>query len=182
MKKLLLFIVIVLSALGAHAQITRDSLVGQYVIYQLYMNDSLFYDKSGSIKADGNILNEKIAPMCTRHDTDMVINLFTKDIRQALSTTFDFFANGEIHNNNDYSMHNNGWCHHLFNRLERWDYDAQTNEVLILSKGNVVERLKVTRNNKLVLLTYKYIEENITLVLARVDHMPHSPYPYLDNR
>lgn len=166
MKNILL-VLFIATGFASNAQtVTQADIVGTYEVSKLYLNDTLFYDKSNPEKSDKNVLIEigKLMPYMEREDSTIAIALFYKDIYKALLTRFTFNANGTVNANS--SDRKNGYTHLMY--TEQWVFNEKKQRIDFLTKGKVTGSVSVTKVNGVVTLTLIDKKEKTKLELVKM--------------
>lgn len=173
MKNLLLVLFIATGFIANAQPLTRADIVGTYEVSKLYLNDTLFYDKSNPEKSDKNVLIEigkQIPSFVTKEDSTLALALFYKDINKALGTIIHFYedsttqaiCNGGIDTTRSWPMTMR------FVYIEKWGFNDKKQMVNIMRNGKVTERMPVKKVNGVVTLFIDDKKEKTKLELVKM--------------
>lgn len=169
MKNLLL-VLFIATGFAANAQnLTRADIVGTYEVSKLYLNDTLFYDKSNPEKSNKNVLLEigKQVPMyVTKEDSTLALALFYKDIQKALLTIIYFQDDSTTYATNTSGYMGEELTKNYYH--ERWNFNAKKQVVEVIRNGKVTERMPVKKVNGVVTLFIDDKMEKTKLELVKM--------------
>jgi len=169
MKNLLLVLFIAIGFTTNAQNLTRADIVGTYGVSKLYLNDTLFYDKSNPEKSNKNVLLEigKQVPMyVTKEDSTLALALFYKDIQKALSTRIYFQDDSTT-----YANYTSGYIGDELTKsyyYERWNFNPKKQVVEVIRNGKVTERMPVKKVNGVVTLFIDDKKEKTELELVKM--------------
>lgn len=165
MKKILPLLLFISTAALAQKTLTFNDIIGTYQVSKLYLNDTLFYDKSNPEKSNKNILIEigKQVPMYTnKEDSTLTLELFYKDIKKALNTTINFRADSTT-----YSIYPADWKVRYVH-YEKWRFNEKKQQVEVLESGKVIDHLQAIMRNGVVTLIIDDKKEHTKLELVKL--------------
>ncbi len=169
MKNLLLVLFLAIGFATNAQNLTRADIIGTYEVSKLYLNDTLFYDKSNPEKSDKNVLIEigkQVALYASREDSTLAIALFYKDIQKALLTIIYFQDDSTTYATNTSGYMGNELTKNYYH--ERWNFNPKKQTVEVIRNGKVTERMPVKKVSGVVTIFIDDKKEKTKLELVKM--------------